>query len=316
MVNTVKLGLAHKKLAYDKQTPPVAQIKSGSIVTFETEDRFYGLGPGASQDKKASLGLPASPGGCCPVTGPLFVEDAREGDCLAVEILSVSVGEQGHATLISGAGLLEDVWGTFQRPLDSQARICLPGETTVRLSARGGAGCFELPVKPFVGAVGVAPKYDRRSSFCQGLEWCGNVGLPEIGTGATVILPVNAEGGLLYLGGMAACQGDGGITGCALECRGRVEARITRLSREEAGFVKCPQVNTSQWIGSIGLPVSSDLTAAMKQGYVDLARRMERKYGIPQEEGYLLLGLAGKARIGNEMACLCRIDRSVLERHI
>ncbi len=131
-----------------------------------------------------------------------------------------------------------------------------------------------------------------------------------------VVLPVNVEGGLLSVGDVHACQGDGEITGCALECQGTVKVRVTLLSREEAHYVGCPQVNTDEWIGSIGLPNCSDLTAAMKIGYTDLVRRMEREFGIAQCDGYMLLNLAGEVRVGNEMSCLCRINRRFLKKYI
>ena len=133
--------------------------------------------------------------------------------------------------------------------------------------------------------------------------------------GASVVLPVNVEGGLLLMGDVHACQGDGEITGCALECQGTIEARITLLSREEAGFVNCPQVNSEEFIGSVGLPGCADLTAAMKVGYTDLIRRMERDYGIAPCDGYMLLNLAGEVRVGNEMSCLCKIRRDVLKKY-
>lgn len=88
-------------------------------------------------------------------------------------------------------------------------------------------------MNPFVGSIGVAPKYDRRASFYQGSEWCGNIDICDVKPGAQVVLPVNVEGGLLLMGDVHACQGDGEITGCALECRGRIEARITLVSRKK-----------------------------------------------------------------------------------
>ena len=77
---------------------------------------------------------------------------------------------------------------------------------------------------------GVAPKEDRRSSFYQGQDWCGNVDIGDITEGTTVILPVHVEGAMFSIGDIHALQGDGEITGCALECQGIVEVRISVIS--------------------------------------------------------------------------------------
>lgn len=316
MADKVMLGRTRQKLAYDKHIPPEISVTSGSVVAFETEDGNCGLIQDEKNRWQSFKELYEAAGGSSPVTGPVYVEGAREGDCIAVEILRVAPGRsqhQGYTWLQSGAGVLEDIWGTFQVPLASRTCICPFEDGKVVMRTEDGGRCFPIPMKPFVGSIGTAPKYDRRSTCYQGVEWGGSLNLTDVGEGTTVVLPVNVEGALLSLGDVQMCQGEGGITGCGVRCRGLVEARIRVMSREEAGFIKCPQVNSNTWIGSVGLPNCADITAAMKQGYTDLVRRLKKEYGISQRDAYVLLGLAGEVHIGNEMCCLCRIPRSLLE---
>ena len=59
------------------------------------------------------------------MTGPVYVEGAKEGDCLAVEILEVTPGlafQGGYTSIQSGVGVLEDILGTFQEPLEAKTR--------------------------------------------------------------------------------------------------------------------------------------------------------------------------------------------------
>lgn len=313
-----KLGMEHKKFCYDKKTEPALKIRSGDTVIFETEDANCGLITRDTDLWARFEDIYEAAGGCNPVTGPVYVEGAKEGDCLLVEIINVTPGldrQGGYTSIQSGVGVLEDINGTFQEPLEPKTRICGFEDGMVVMGTEEPGVCLKVPMNPFVGSVGVAPKYDRRASFYQGSEWCGNIDICDVRPGASVVLPVNVEGGLLLMGDVHACQGDGEITGCALECQGTIEARITLLSREEAGFVNCPQVNGEEFIGSVGLPGCADLTAAMKAGYTDLVRRMERDYGIAQCDGYMLLNLAGEVRVGNEMSCLCKIRRDVLKKY-
>lgn len=317
MGETYKLGMECKKFCYDKKEKPAVKIKSGDTVIFETEDANCGLIAKDTDIWSCFEEIYEAAGGCNPVTGPVYVEGAKEGDCLVVEILNVQPGGErkgGYTSIQSGVGVLEDINGTFQEPLEAKTRICHFEDNMVIMPTEDPEICLKVPMNPFVGSVGVAPKYDRRSSFYQGSEWCGNIDICDVKPGAQVVLPVNVDGGFLLMGDVHACQGDGEITGCALECQGRIEARITVVSREEAGYFSCPQVNNKEFIGSVGLPNCADLSMAMKMGYTDLVRRMEAVYGIAQCDGYMLLNLAGEVRVGNEMSCLCKIRRSVLEK--
>ncbi len=318
MNQVYKLGMEHKKFCYDKNMEPALKIQSGDIVVFETEDANCGLITEGTDLWPKFKEIYEAAGGCNPVTGPVYVEGAKEGDCLLVEILGVTPGLEragGYTSIQSGVGVLEDTLGTFQEPLEPKTRICRFEGGMVVMGTEEKDVCLKVPMNPFVGSVGVAPKYDRRSSFCQGAEWCGNIDISDVRPGATVVLPVNVEGGLLLMGDVHACQGDGEITGCALECQGTITAKITLAAAAGAGYVNCPQVNTEEYIGSVGLPNCSDLTAAMKMGYTDLIRRMERDYGIAACDGYMLLNLAGEVRVGNEMSCLCKISRKALEKY-
>ena len=317
MSKVYKLGMEHKKFCYDKKTEPAVIIQSGDVVVFETEDANCGLIAKDEDVWPRFQDIYEAAGGCNPVTGPVYIEGAGEGDCLVVDILSVTPGPEsgeGDTSIQSGVGVLEDINGTFQEPLTAKTRICCFEDGMVVMGTEEKGKCLRIPMNPFVGSIGVAPKYDRRASFYQGSEWCGNIDICDVKPGAQVVLPVNVEGGLLLMGDVHACQGDGEITGCALECRGRIEARITLVSRKEAGYFGCPQINSDEFIGSIGLPNCADLSMAMKMGYTDLVRRMEADYGIAQCDGYMLLNLAGQVQVGNEMSCLCKIRRSVLEK--
>ena len=317
MGKTIRLGMEHKKFAYDKEQAPAAHIESGDIVVMETEDancsHFL-----KDTDLWTFKDVYQDAGGCNPIDGPVYVEGAKAGDFLKVDLLSVTPGflrNGGYTSVQSGVGTLEDILGTITQPLESRTRICQFEDGMLIMKTDNPGECLKVPLNPFVGSIGVAPKEDRRTSFKQDMEWCGNVDLPDIKPGVSVILPCNVDGGYLYMGDVHGTQGDGEITGCALECQGLIEARVSVLKKEEVTYFNCPQVNCDEWIGSIGMDAGSNLCNAMKRGYTDLIRRMEAEYGIPMYDAYMLLNLAGKVRIGNELTCLCRINRDVLKKY-
>ena len=74
-------------------------------------------------------------------------------------------------------------------------------------------------------------------------------------------------------------------------------------------------MDSDECIGVISIANRGRLTNAMANGYVELAKRMELEYGIPLCDGYMILNLAGKMRVGNGGSCVCRIDRKLLEKY-
>ena len=314
----LKLGMEHKNFAFDREMPPVASIKPGESVLFETEDANVSLITKETDIWAEFPKLYAMGGGCNPVTGPVYVEGATTKDCLKVEIKKVVPGfirNGGYTSIYSGLGSLQNVQGSLQKPLEPRTKICGFEDGNIIFKLHESDEFLKVPMNPFVGTIGVAPKEDRRSSFYQGKEWCGNVDIPDIAVGATVILPVNVEGALFSIGDIHGAQGDGEITGCALECQGQVEVKIDVISREEAFYVDWPQVNTDQWIGAVACLGYKNLSEAMNTGYTELARRMNKQYGIDELDAYQLLNLAGKVRVGNASSCICKIDRSILEKY-
>jgi amidase len=312
------IRMEHMKFAFDWKIPPVASIKSGERMIFETEDANVSLITKENDLYTEFSKLYELGGGCNPVTGPIYVEGANPGDNLSVEILRIVPGfirGGGYTSVFSGLGALQDSKGSLQEPLEPRTKICdIEGDEIIFKTHEKGE-IIKIPLKPFVGTIGVAPKEDRRSSFYQGQDWCGNVDIPDIKVGTTVVLPVHHEGALFSIGDIHACQGDGEITGCALECQGIVEVKITVIPKEESTYVDWPQLNTDDYIGSIAALGYRNLSEGMRIGYTDLVRRMVSFYGFDALDAYQLLNLAGEFRIGNQSSSYCRISRKLLETH-
>ena len=153
-------------------------------------------------------------------------------------------------------------------------------------------------------------------SFSQSLEYLGDVDLPDLTAGATVVLPVNTVGALPAFGDAHAAQGDGEITGAAIEIEAEVEVSCRPLAAEAAGFVALPQLNTVRTVGSVGCFQGDDLTACARAAYVDLVHRLVRFYGFGRSEAYQLLGQVGRLRVGNMIdpfySVLASVDRRFL----
>lgn len=86
MSKTVKLGMEHRKFAFDKEMEPAASIESGDSVVLETEDANCSLITKETDLWPEFKVIYETAGGCNPVTGPIYVNGAKPGDSLAVTI--------------------------------------------------------------------------------------------------------------------------------------------------------------------------------------------------------------------------------------
>src|SRR4051794_27114102 len=285
-------------LYFDAAQEPQIRVPSGARVVVETEDAHMGSIRSES-DVYASLEeVFAKLGGANPVTGPIFVEGVEPGDCVALTIEHMVPGPvqgQGYTVLSPGLGGLVSSY-TLQSPLPPRTVICPIRDGVVHFPARGGT--VEIPCAPFLGTIGVAPVGERKLSFLQGPEFLGNVDLPLNGIGATIVMRANVPGGLVSFGDAHAVQGDGEISGAAIECQADATVRLERIPRAEAQYVALPQVNTAELIGSIAALGGVHLGDVVRAAYVDVVHRLVRFHGFQLEEAYLLACQVARVRVG------------------
>ena len=304
-------------LVFDARAEPVFEVAPGERFVVETADSLCGLVKQEAPKGFAIDDVLTRLGGACPVTGPVFVAGAAPGGVLEVHIDRVTpvpaVGE-AWTGVFTGFGALSSDAFSIQEPLEPVTTL-VPYDVEAASLDVGGR-IARIPLRPFLGTLGVAPARERRLSFSQSPEYLGDVDLPALTGGATLVLPVHAEGALLALGDAHAAQGDGEITGAAIEIEAEAELRCVPRDAEEAGFTGLPQLNTDSSIGSIAGLQGNDLTDCARAAYRDLVLRLTRYYGIGQRQAYMLLGQVGRLRVGNMIdpfySVLASIDRAYI----
>src|ERR1700712_4316786 len=198
---------------YGPYVAPVLRVAPGAVVSVETHDAFEGKIRSESDSPTEILNFPF----LNPQNGPIYVEGAEKGDCLAVHIKSiVPRGPQpvGTTCLIPEFGGLVGTGATalLNAPLAERVK-------KIEVTAEGGVKWSDkltLPYEPFVGTIGTSPEIEAISSLVPDY-YGGNMDLPDVAPDSVIYLPVNAPGGLLYLGDCHAIQGDGELCGVALE---------------------------------------------------------------------------------------------------
>jgi len=177
-------------------------------------------------------GRPQSERGGHVLTGPVYVEGAASGDTLVVEILEVTTRVPYG---INATGSTSGVFApTYAGGKGDPAPEIPPG--TIHLirtgEAKGRQVAFfsdriQVPMGPFMGTMAVAPANPMigepgvraagvQSSGPPG-PYGGNMDFKELKAGSTLYLPVFHPGALFYVGDPHGVQGDGEVSGNALE---------------------------------------------------------------------------------------------------
>ncbi|GGP20774.1 acetamidase [Thermocladium modestius] len=221
--------------------------------------------------------------------GPIYVEGAKPGDVLAVDILDMQVGDWGWSAILSFMGLLK---GRF-KDLLVHWRIGDGRAQAVGGFLRG----IRVPVKPFLGVVGVAPG-EGEFGMIPPQSFGGNMDNRLHGVGARIYLPVSVEGALLSLADPHASQGDGEVSGTAIETSASVVVRASVVKGLRVGrpFTMAPSRDEpGEVIATMG--ISSDLHRAAVEALEDMLAILGKWYGLTPEEGYVLSSVVGNLRI-------------------
>jgi acetamidase/formamidase len=255
---------------------PVLQINTGDTVQTETIDAL-------GRDKN---GVKRQRGGN-PLTGPFYIANSKEGDVLKITLTRVSLNRNYAYTTESfvSRSLPDSITKQFKKPhlvkwkLDVENGFALPDSS---YTVYNNLVNFKVPLNPFLGCIGVAPKNKKNEilSFFQG-DFGGNLDFSKITQHATIYLPVLHDGGYFYVGDGHAVQGDGEIAGNALETSLDVEFRV-ELIKSEVLQIRSPRVEDSTYIMAIGS--AKTLDKAIKIATLNLLEWLRQDYRLTLQE--------------------------------
>ncbi|OQD77992.1 hypothetical protein PENDEC_c002G03501 [Penicillium decumbens] len=277
---------------WSRKVTPKLTVSSGQTVTFDAVDSSNGqLNPGSDASAIKSLDLSIAN----PVFGPIFVENAQPGDVLKVEVLSLQVADWGWSAIIPGFGLLAE---DFPEP---QINIW-------SLDREKGYAQFKdmrIPLRPFLGCMGLAPGNDDELSTVPPTHHGGNMDCRELGVGSTVYLPVQTVGAFFSCGDGHAAQGHGEVCGTAIETPIRATLRFELCKNQP--WVTTPQYQTPPLaqianplpdLGTYGvLGVSPDLFQAAKLATRNLIQWLVSTKGLTHSEAYIVASVAADLKI-------------------
>jgi len=279
---------------YDAKIPPALRVASGDRVRVETmvagglqRLRLAGVPESDIPEplKAVEQRVTERGPGAHPMSGPIFVEGAEPGDVLEIRILAIDyLHNYGVNAFSPGGGVLPDDY-----PYSVVKLIRWPAGATSVQFAPG----ITLPMAPFFGSIGVAPPplVGRISSRPPGY-YGGNLDNKDLVVGSTLYLPVHVPGALLSIGDGHAMQGDGEVTGTALETslRGTFELRVIKGAR-----LKWPRAETPTSYIAMGL--NEDLNEATRLAVREMVDFLMVEKKLSRDDAYMLCSLAADLHV-------------------
>jgi acetamidase/formamidase len=272
---------------YDASLEPILRVESGDLVKLESMSLPKGVGTDFSLIGLSDKDIPSrfmkvldklkdrGPGGHT-LTGPIYVENSEPRDVLEVEFKEIELSVPfGYTSFKPGFGTLPERF-----PYSKTIIINLDIENkTAELP-----GGVKTQVKPFFGSIGVAPPLSsgRISSRPPGFHG-GNLDNKELTCGSKIFIPVHTKGALLSIGDGHALQGDGEVSGTAVETSlcGLIKIKV-RKDME----IKWPIAETPTHIVTMGF--HQDLNKAMKIALWNTIDYLTETQNLEEDEAYVL----------------------------
>ena len=269
---------------------PVANVKSGEIFQIQTLDAFGNKVDYSTSDITKVIQMPF----VNPLVGPIYVEGAQKGDSLAVTIISIETSrDYGVSAIIPEFG------GLCATPLTRTLNEPLPPKVMIH-PIKGNSIIFStdlnippIPYEPFYGTIGTSPELEAISTLSPGSHG-GNMNAADVCPGNTIILPVNVEGGLLYIGDGHAAQGDAEICGVATEIPTTGTLKVDLVKRLS---LTNPRVESDEFIMTIGS--ARPMEDAARIAFYELIMWLESDYGIEKLVAYQLCSQVARVRLAN-----------------
>ena len=289
-INIKSIHSIHHHFGWDNSNNPIEHIKDNEIIEISTVDSSGGQ---LNQESTLSDLSKLDFSKVNPVTGPLFIEDALPGDVLEVEIIDFNTSGWGWTANIPGFGLLSDQF--------KNEAINIWKYDSLNPKSSMFSNFAKIPLKPFVGTIGLAPKEDGLLSVVPPRNFGGNLDIKEVYSGTKIYLPIQVEGGLLSLGDTHAAQGDGEVCGTAIESPMKVNIK-TKLHKNKT--IKSPFIETnhniidSLNIGSfITTGIGENLFISARESVIRMIDHLTKEIKISDVEAYMLCSVAGNLKI-------------------
>jgi acetamidase/formamidase len=263
-LHELPLDPANLRGYFSRDLDPVLTIDAGDSVRISVPNAGWDVGRAESLEPRN----PELDTGH-PLAGPIEVRGAQAGQVLEVRVDEVVPGSWG-VTLSEPPHRID--W-------ELEDGVGRNGDRRVRLA-------------PFLGVIGMPPPEPGVHSTIPPRPWGGNIDCKELVAGATLYLPIPVDGALLSAGDGHGAQGDGEVSGTAIECP--VEAQVTIGLRDDLPLAWPLARIDGAWL-TFGFDEHLGVAARIAvDGMLDL---LEREYALERPDALALASIVVDLRV-------------------
>jgi acetamidase/formamidase len=261
---------------FSRELAPVLKIDPGDSVTVHSLDCSGHLERQRTPGEVRPRMFEGQPGHC--LVGPIAVRGAEPGMALAVTLDSLQPDEWGFTAAAAA-----------DTPLNRRLGLADVEPSHLLWDLDGTTGTNQhghsVSLAPFLGVIGTPPaEPGRHSTVPPRVLGGGNIDCRELVAGSTLFLPVTVPDALLCVGDGHAAQGDGEVSGTAIEC-----GMTTRLTLDLVAAPPVPTAHAVTPAGRITFGFDEDLNEASAQALEAMLTWMMPLYGLDKATA---LGLA------------------------
>jgi acetamidase/formamidase len=272
---------------FSRDLEPVVSVEPGDSVVFSTIDSGWGLEGGSWERRRFEPRQPGLDDGHALI-GPVEVRGARAGQVLAITVEELVVGDYGF----TDAGGWPS-WLNQRLDFDDDVTIALWWTLDADAGTATNQHGHVVELRPFLGVMGMPPPREGVHSTAPPRRWGGNLDCSELGAGATLFLPIPVDGALFSAGDGHARQGDGEVSGLAIECP-MARAQL-RLDVHDDMTVRSPIARTDEaWI-VMGL--DEDLDDAAAHAVDAMLELLVREHGLERRDALALASVVVDLRV-------------------
>lgn len=281
------LSAAPTHSVWDRLLKPRLEVAPGDEVQIECVDASGGqVAPGMTVAEYLRIDRMR----IHALTGPIWIDGAAPGDVLQVDVLATRHSGWGWSSIVEGLGFLKE---RFKEPY--LFHWLLEGDVT------GSLEPAVVPVRPFLGVMGVARADDGAFRTRPPGPFGGNLDVRELCAGSTLYLPVYNAGALFSCGDGHAAQGDGEVCINGIECPLDVTLRFKLHKNQplagpivESSERAAPDATADAWVVVESGTDAAETARAATNRMVDL---LVSRWGFSDVHAYLLCSVALKLRL-------------------
>lgn len=272
---------------FSAERAPVLTVAPGDTVTVRS------LSAAGYTERQPEPGvdaptLIASRRGHCLV-GPIAVEGARPGQVLAVRFDDLVPDDWGY----TASGGVDTELNRALGLADPAARGPLLWDVDAAASTARNQLGLGVRTAPFLGVVGLPPEATgEHSTIPPRAVGGGNIDCRELVAGSTLYLPVTVPDALLSVGDGHAAQGDGEVSGTALECGMTTTMTLTLLDTAPVDGI-----HADTPAGRITFGFDADLNAATTTALDRMVDWIADLHGISRAQSLAMSSVAVSMRV-------------------